>query len=220
MIVAIDGPAGAGKSTVARELAKKLNFKYIDTGSMYRAITFELIKRKLENSKDLEMVFKEIINSIELDFIDGNVVLNGDVLTKEIRTPLVDKNVSKAASSEVVRSFLSSEQRKLAINSTNTILEGRDTTTVVCPDAQVKIFLTASLEERAKRRYKELIEKDIKVNFEDVLKQIEERDKSDLTRKIGPLKVAEDAIVIDSTEKDVQWVVDKILSIVISKRNG
>jgi cytidylate kinase len=220
MIVAIDGPAGAGKSTVARELAKKLNFKYIDTGSMYRAITFELIKRKLENSKDLEMVFKEIINSIELDFIDGNVVLNGDVLTKEIRTPLVDKNVSKAASSEVVRSFLSSEQRKLAINSTNTILEGRDTTTVVCPDAQVKIFLTASLEERAKRRYKELIEKNIKVNFEDVLKQIEERDKSDLTRKIGPLKVAEDAIVIDSTEKDVQWVVDKILSIVISKRNG
>jgi len=220
MIVAIDGPAGAGKSTVARELAKKLNFKYIDTGSMYRAITFELIKRKLENSKDLEMVFKEIINSIELDFIDGNVVLNGDVLTKEIRTPLVDKNVSKAASSEVVRSFLSFEQRKLAINSTNTILEGRDTTTVVCPDAQVKIFLTASLEERAKRRYKELIEKDIKVNFEDVLKQIEERDKSDLTRKIGPLKVAEDAIVIDSTEKDVQWVVDKILSIVISKRNG
>ncbi|WP_448588771.1 (d)CMP kinase [Thermodesulfobium sp.] len=220
MIVAIDGPAGAGKSTVARELAKKLNFKYIDTGSMYRAITFELIKRNLENSKDLEMVFKEIINSIELDFIDGNVVLNGDVLTKEIRTPLVDKNVSKAASSEVVRSFLSSEQRKLAINSTNTILEGRDTTTVVCPDAQVKIFLTASLEERAKRRYKELIEKNIKVNFEDVLKQIEERDKSDLTRKIGPLKVAEDAIVIDSTEKDVQWVVDKILSIVISKRNG
>lgn len=220
MIVAIDGPAGAGKSTVARELAKKLNFKYIDTGSMYRAITFELIKRKLENSKDLEMVFKEIINSIELDFIDGNVVLNGDVLTKEIRTPLVDKNVSKAASSEVVRSFLSFEQRKLAINSTNTILEGRDTTTVVCPDAQVKIFLTASLEERAKRRYKELIEKNIKVNFEDVLKQIEERDKSDLTRKIGPLKVAEDAIVIDSTEKDVQWVVDKILSIVISKRNG
>uniref|UniRef100_A0A7C5PQ18 Cytidylate kinase n=1 Tax=Thermodesulfobium narugense TaxID=184064 RepID=A0A7C5PQ18_9BACT len=220
MIVAIDGPAGAGKSTVARELAKKLNFKYIDTGSMYRAITFELIKRNLENSKDLEMVFKEIINSIELDFIDGNVVLNGDVLTKEIRTPLVDKNVSKAASSEVVRSFLSFEQRKLAINSTNTILEGRDTTTVVCPDAQVKIFLTASLEERAKRRYKELIEKDIKVNFEDVLKQIEERDKSDLTRKIGPLKVAEDAIVIDSTEKDVQWVVDKILSIVISKRNG
>jgi len=220
MIVAIDGPAGAGKSTVARELAKKLNFKYIDTGSMYRAITFELIKRNLENSKDLEMVFKEIINSIELDFIDGNVVLNGDVLTKEIRTPLVDKNVSKAASSEVVRSFLSSEQRKLAINSPNTILEGRDTTTVVCPDAQVKIFLTASLEERAKRRYKELIEKNIKVNFEDVLKQIEERDKSDLTRKIGPLKVAEDAIVIDSTEKDVQWVVDKILSIVISKRNG
>ncbi|AEE14402.1 Cytidylate kinase [Thermodesulfobium narugense DSM 14796] len=218
MIIAIDGPAGAGKSTVARELSKRLNYKYLDTGAMYRAITFELINRKLEDSEDLEKVFKEIIDSIELDFVDGDIVLNGRILTKEIREPIIDKHVSKAASSKVVRSFLSSEQRKLAINSPNTILEGRDTTTVVCPDAQVKIFLTASLDERARRRYKELLKKDIKIDFEEVKRQIEKRDKSDTTREIGPLKVAEDAVVIDSTEKDVEWVVDKIFSLVRNKR--
>ncbi|AWB10103.1 cytidylate kinase [Thermodesulfobium acidiphilum] len=219
MIIAIDGPAGAGKSTVARELSKRLNYKYLDTGAMYRAITFELINRKLEDSKDLENIFKKIIDSIELDFVDGNIVLNGRILTKEIRDPIIDKHVSKAASSKVVRLFLLSEQRKLATNSPNIILEGRDTTTVVCPDAQVKIFLTASLEERARRRYKELLKKDIKIDFEEVKKQIEKRDESDMNREIGPLKVAEDAVIIDSTERDVEWVVDKIFSIVGDKKN-
>jgi cytidylate kinase len=210
MIIAIDGPAGAGKSTVARELSKKLNFKYVDTGAMYRAITFELIRRKLEDSEDLEKVFKDIIESINIDFVDGNIILNGEILSKELRTPIIDRNVSKAASSAVVRAFLSSEQRKLAINSPNTVLEGRDTTTVVCPDAQVKIFLTASLEERTRRRYDELIKKNIKIDFEEVMAQIEKRDKSDMNRPIGPLVVAEDALVIDSTSKDVHWVVNKI----------
>jgi cytidylate kinase len=210
MIIAIDGPAGAGKSTVARELSKKLNFKYVDTGAMYRAITFELIRRKLEDSEDLEKVFKDIIESINIDFVDGNIMLNGEILSKELRTPIIDRNVSKAASSAVVRAFLSSEQRKLAINSPNTVLEGRDTTTVVCPDAQVKIFLTASLEERTRRRYDELIKKNIKIDFEEVMAQIEKRDKSDMNRPIGPLVVAEDALVIDSTSKDVHWVVNKI----------
>ncbi|HEM56425.1 MAG TPA: (d)CMP kinase [Thermodesulfobium narugense] len=219
MIIAIDGPAGAGKSTVARELSKRLNYKYLDTGAMYRAITFELINRKLEDSKDLENIFKKIIDFIELDFVDGNIVLNGRILTKEIRDPIIDKHVSKAASSKVVRLFLLSEQRKLATNSPNIILEGRDTTTVVCPDAQVKIFLTASLEERARRRYKELLKKDIKIDFEEVKKQIEKRDESDMNREIGPLKVAEDAVIIDSTERDVEWVVDKIFSIVGDKKN-
>jgi cytidylate kinase len=219
MIIAIDGPAGAGKSTVARELSKKLNFKYVDTGAMYRAITFELIRRKLEDSEDLEKVFKDIIESINIDFVDGNIILNGEILSKELRTPIIDRNVSKAASSAVVRAFLSSEQRKLAINSPNTVLEGRDTTTVVCPDAQVKIFLTASLEERTRRRYDELIKKNIKIDFEEVMAQIEKRDKSDMNRTIGPLVVAEDALVIDSTSKDVHWVVNKIYEIVESKQD-
>jgi cytidylate kinase len=219
MIIAIDGPAGAGKSTVARELSKKLNFKYVDTGAMYRAITLELIRRKLEDSEDLEKVFKDIIESINIDFVDGNIILNGEILSKELRTPIIDRNVSKAASSAVVRAFLSSEQRKLAINSPNTVLEGRDTTTVVCPDAQVKIFLTASLEERTRRRYEELIKKNIKIDFEEVMAQIEKRDKSDMNRPIGPLVVAEDALVIDSTSKDVHWVVNKIYEIVESKQN-
>jgi len=219
MIIAIDGPAGAGKSTVARELSKKLNFKYVDTGAMYRAITFELIRRKLEDSEDLEKVFKDIIESINIDFVDGNIILNGEILSKELRTPIIDRNVSKAASSAVVRAFLSSEQRKLAINSPNTVLEGRDTTTVVCPDAQVKIFLTASLEERTRRRYEELIKKNIKIDFEEVMAQIEKRDKSDMNRPIGPLVVAEDALVIDSTSKDVHWVVNKIYEIVESKQD-
>jgi cytidylate kinase len=219
MIIAIDGPAGAGKSTVARELSKKLNFKYVDTGAMYRAITFELIRRKLEDSEDLEKVFKDIIESINIDFVDGNIMLNGEILSKELRTPIIDRNVSKAASSAVVRAFLSSEQRKLAINSPNTVLEGRDTTTVVCPDAQVKIFLTASLEERTRRRYDELIKKNIKIDFEEVMAQIEKRDKSDMNRPIGPLVVAEDALVIDSTSKDVHWVVNKIYEIVESKQD-
>jgi len=219
MIIAIDGPAGAGKSTVARELSKKLNFKYVDTGAMYRAITFELIRRKLEDSEDLEKVFKDIIESINIDFVDGNIILNGEILSKELRTPIIDRNVSKAASSAVVRAFLSSEQRKLAINSPNTVLEGRDTTTVVCSDAQVKIFLTASLEERTRRRYEELIKKNIKIDFEEVMAQIEKRDKSDMNRPIGPLVVAEDALVIDSTSKDVHWVVNKIYEIVESKQD-
>jgi cytidylate kinase len=219
MIIAIDGPAGAGKSTVARELSKKLGYKYIDTGAMYRAITFELIKRKLEESEDLEKVFKDIIESINIDFVEGNIILNGEVLSKELRTPVIDRNVSKAASSGAIRAFLSAEQRKLAINSPNTVLEGRDTTTVVCPDAQIKIFLTASLEERTKRRYEELIKKDIKIYFEEVKNQIEKRDKSDMNRPIGPLMVAEDAVVIDSTAQDVNWVVNKIYAIVESKQN-
>ncbi|MEO1785222.1 (d)CMP kinase [Thermodesulfobium sp. 4217-1] len=219
MIIAIDGPAGAGKSTVARELSKKLNFKYVDTGAMYRAITFELIKRKQEDSADLEKVFKDIIESINIDFVDGNIILNGEILSKELRTPIIDRNVSKAASSGVVRAFLSVEQRKLSIKSPNTVLEGRDTTTVVCPDAQVKIFLTASLEERARRRHEELLKKNIKIGFEEVMSQIEKRDKSDMNRSIGPLMVAEDAVVIDSTAKDVHWVVNKIYEIVESKKN-
>ncbi len=219
MIIAIDGPAGAGKSTVARELSKKLSFKYVDTGAMYRAITFELIKRKQEDSADLEKVFKDIIESINIDFVDGNIILNGEILSKELRTPIIDRYVSKAASSSVVRAFLSAEQRKLAINSPNTVLEGRDTTTVVCPDAQVKIFLTASLEERARRRHEELLKKNVKIGFEEVMSQIEKRDESDMNRPIGPLMVAEDAVVIDSTAKDVHWVVNKIYEIVESKKN-
>ena len=210
LIVAIDGPAGSGKSTIAKLIAKKYNFTYIDTGAMYRMITLYLLQEKIdfENLKEIENVLNDHIN---LDMKENKFFLNNKDVSQEIREPIISENVSKVASIKIVRDNLVSLQRKIASNK-NVILDGRDIGTVVFPNAQVKIFLIASVEERANRRYKEFLEKIISMSYEEVLKSIKERDFIDSTRKESPLVKAKDAIELDTTNLNLQEVVDFISS--------
>ena len=170
LIVAIDGPAGSGKSTIAKLIAKKYNFTYIDTGAMYRMITLYLLQEKIdfENLKEIENILN---NHINLDMKENKFFLNNKDVSQEIREPIISENVSKVASIKIVRDNLVSLQRKIASNK-NVILDGRDIGTVVFPNAQVKIFLIASVEERANRRYKEFLEKNISISYEEVLKSL------------------------------------------------
>lgn len=210
LIVAIDGPAGSGKSTIAKLIAKKYNFTYIDTGAMYRMITLYLLEEKIdfENLKEIEDVLN---NHINLDMKENKFFLNNKDVSQEIREPIISENVSKVASIKIVRDNLVSLQRKIASNK-NVILDGRDIGTVVFPNAQVKIFLIASVEERANRRYKEFLEKNISISYEEVLKSLKERDFIDSTRKESPLVKAKDAIELDTTNLNLQEVVDFISS--------
>lgn len=210
LIVAIDGPAGSGKSTIAKLIAKKYNFTYIDTGAMYRMITLYLLQEKIdfENLKEIENVLN---NHINLDMKENKFFLNNKDVSQEIRELIISENVSKVASIKIVRDNLVSLQRKIASNK-NVILDGRDIGTVVFPNAQVKIFLIASVEERANRRYKEFLEKNISISYEEVLKSLKERDFIDSTRKESPLVKAKDAIELDTTNLNLQEVVDFISS--------
>ena len=210
LIVAIDGPAGSGKSTIAKLIAKKYNFTYIDTGAMYRMITLYLLQEKIdfENLKEIENVLN---NHINLDMKENKFFLNNKDVSQEIREPIISENVLKVASIKIVRDNLVSLQRKIASNK-NVILDGRDIGTVVFPNAQVKIFLIASVEERANRRYKEFLEKNISISYEEVLKSLKERDFIDSTRKESPLVKAKDAIELDTTNLNLQEVVDFISS--------
>lgn len=210
LIVAIDGPAGSGKSTIAKLIAKKYNFTYIDTGAMYRMITLYLLEEKIdfENLKEIEDILN---NHINLDMKENKFFLNNKDVSQEIREPIISENVSKIASIKIVRDNLVSLQRKIASNK-NVILDGRDIGTVVFPNAQVKIFLIASVEERANRRYKEFLEKNISISYEEVLKSLKERDFIDSTRKESPLVKAKDAIELDTTNLNLQEVVDFISS--------
>ena len=207
LIVAIDGPAGSGKSTIAKLIAKKYNFTYIDTGGM---ITLYLLQEKIdfENLKEIENVLN---NHINLDMKENKFFLNNKDVSQEIREPIISENVSKVASIKIVRDNLVSLQRKIASNK-NVILDGRDIGTVVFPNAQVKIFLIASVEERANRRYKEFLEKNISISYEEVLKSLKERDFIDSTRKESPLVKSKDAIELDTTNLNLQEVVDFISS--------
>ena len=210
LIVAIDGPAGSGKSTIAKLIAKKYNFTYIDTGAMYRMITLYLLQEKIdfENLKEIENVLN---NHINLDMKENKFFLNNKDVSQEIRELIISENVSKVASIKIVRDNLVSLQRKIASNK-NVILDGRDIGTVVFPNAQVKIFLIASVEERANRRYKEFLEKNISISYEEVLKSLTDRDFIDSTRKESPLVKAKDAIELDTTNLNLQEVVDFISS--------
>ena len=210
LIVAIDGPAGSGKSTIAKLIAKKYDFTYIDTGAMYRMITLYLLQEKIdfENLKEIENILN---NHINLDMKENKFFLNNKDVSQEIREPIISENVSKVASIKIVRDNLVSLQRKIASNK-NVILDGRDIGTVVFPNAQVKIFLIASVEERANRRYKEFLEKNISISYEEVLKSLKERDFIDSTRKESPLVKAKDAIELDTTNLNLQEVVDFISS--------
>ena len=196
IIIAIDGPAGSGKSTIAKKIADQYGFTYIDTGAMYRMITLYCLNNKI-NLED-EEVIKSALDNIVLDMKGDKFFLNSKEVTEEIRESRINENVSKIASIKVVRDNLVNLQRKIS-EGKNVILDGRDIGTVVFPNAQIKIYLVASPEERAKRRYKELLEKGTDMSYEDVLKSIKERDYKDSTRKESPLIKAADAIELDNT---------------------
>jgi len=207
--IAIDGPAGAGKSTVARRLAKKLSYLYIDTGAMYRAVTYYFISQGINyhDSKTLNQALANI--DLHFKIVDGVSVifLNGRRCGEEIRQPIVNQQVSPVAKIVEVRHFLKKKQRELA-QSTSSVTEGRDIGTVVLPNADLKIYLTARPEVRAERRWKEFNDKGIDISYQDVLKNVLERDSIDSTRREAPLRPAEDAIIVDTSEMSIEEVVN------------
>ena len=215
MIIAIDGPAGSGKSTIAKLVALELGFEYLDTGAMYRMVTLLLVNKKI-SLEDTRSVEKEL-NNMKIDILNNRFFLNNIDVTNEIRTPIVSENVSKVAKIKEVRYKMVDLQREIS-KSKNTILDGRDIGTVVFPNAEIKIYLIADEVERAKRRYSEL-KNNSEISFEDVLKNIIERDRIDSTRVESPLKKAEDAIEIDTTGNTIEEVKEKILLVIEEYKN-
>lgn len=214
-IVALDGPAGSGKSTIAKMLAKKYNLTYLDTGAMYRMVSLDILNKKLDYTK--EELVEENLKDIKLDIIDNKFILNGIDVSLDIRTPEVSNLVSKVSAIKSVRKAMVKLQREIS-NGKDVILDGRDIGTIVFPNADLKIFLVASAEERAKRRKKEFDEKGIDITYDEVLKNILERDHIDSTREEGPLKKAEDAIEIDSSNLTIEECCNKISELIEEKR--
>ena len=217
--IAIDGPAGAGKSTIARAVAKKLGFIYVDTGAMYRAMALHFLREGIDGH-DQEKIAAECPKAkVSLGYDEeGNqqVFLNGENVSSLIREEQVGNMASVTSAVPQVRAALLDLQRNMA-KTHNVIMDGRDIGTVVLPDAQVKIFLTASPEARAGRRYKELIEKGMDVNYEDILKDVIARDYNDSHRETAPLKPAEGCVTVDTTELDFEQSVAKIISVIKEK---
>lgn len=206
--IAIDGPSGAGKSTIAKAAAKELNIDYIDTGAMYRALGYKLKINKLEPNETPEL--EALLEDTVIDFSNGNIYLDGEIVNDKIRTPEISKIASKVSAIGIVRKKLVALQQNMA-KSKSVIMDGRDIAGVVMPDAEFKFFMTASAEERAERRFKELIEKGENVTFEKVLEDIEQRDYNDSHRAVSPLKQADDAILLDTTGMSIEEVVNFIL---------
>lgn len=216
--IAIDGPAGAGKSTVAKGVAKKLGYIYVDTGALYRAIGVYALRNGID-TKDAEgvgAVLKDI--NVELKFVDGvqKVFLCGEDVSVDIRTPEASMAASNVSAIPSVRAFLLDLQRDIA-KKNNCLMDGRDIGTVVLPDAQIKIFMTADVEERAMRRYKELQEKGINDSYEQVLTEMKERDYQDSNRPIAPLKPAEDSVIFDSTGHTLEQSVEELSALIGEK---
>lgn len=217
--IAIDGPSGAGKSTIARAAAKKLGFIYVDTGAIYRAVGLYALLNGVA-SKDAEGVkalLPQITIDIEYDdFGVQHMILNGNDVSEKIRTPEVSIYASDVSAMPPVRAFLLGMQRDLA-ERYDVIMDGRDIGTVVLPDASVKIFLTAAPEARAKRRHLELMEKGTVCTFEEVLRDMEYRDRNDSSREIAPLKPADDSVTLDTTCYNLEESIDKVLDIITER---
>jgi len=212
LIIAIDGPAGSGKSTTAKIVAQKLDFLYIDTGAMYRAMTYLAIRNKiLEDHNRIVDLAKKC--EIELDFIDGvtQIKVNGEDITDQIRTIEVNKNVSLISKIKGLRNILVNKQREMGTKGNGVVMEGRDISTVVFPDADVKVFLTAMIDERAKRRAKEYAENGTHVSINEIKTNLQNRDNIDSNRESSPLKKAEDALVVDTSNLTIDQQVDLIL---------
>jgi len=207
--IAVDGPSGAGKSTVAKAIAKKLNIEYIDTGAMYRALGLKIMNNGIE-MKDEDSI-KELLKETEIDFVNGDIILDGQVVSHLIRTPEVSMAASACSAYPFVREKLVKAQQQLGA-SKSVIMDGRDIGTAVFPDAEYKFFVTASDEERAKRRYEELIAKGEDVTFEQVLVDIRQRDYNDSTRAASPLRKADDAEELDTTSMTIDEVVAYVCS--------
>ena len=213
--VAIDGPAGAGKSTIAKMVAKKLGFIYVDTGAMFRAIALYLLRNNIkeEETEKISSSVEEIQVTIAYENGEQQVILNNENVSSFIRTEEVGKMASVAAKNKDVRQKLLELQRSLA-KTENVIMDGRDIGTHVLPNAEVKIYLTASSKERARRRHLELTEKGISCDIDTIEKDIIARDEQDMNRAIAPLKKAEDAILLDSSDMTIEEVVEKIMNII------
>ena len=217
--IAIDGPAGAGKSTIAKRLAKELGYYYVDTGAIYRTVAYfmDLLDVSPKDVDGVSRYIDELTIEIEYDE-DGlqHMIMNGMDVTEDIRTPDISQKASLVSAHGVVRDMLLDMQRDVA-KKHNVIMDGRDIGTVVLPRAQIKIFLTASAEVRAQRRYLELQAKGSKDSFEKVLSEIKKRDHQDSTRAIAPLKQAKDAILVDTSEMDIDGAVAAIRQIFAEK---
>ncbi|WP_205408015.1 (d)CMP kinase [Alterileibacterium massiliense] len=217
--VAIDGPGGAGKSTIAKRVAKILNIIYIDTGAMYRAAAYK-IKKEIPHISELDLnlindseeykQIKEIIEKMDIDFKDGLIRVDGEIVEDKIRTPEISMLASGISKLPIVRIYLGDIQKKIASDN-NVVMDGRDIGTNIIKDAELKIYLTASLKVRAKRRYDELKEKGKIENFNEILEDIRKRDFQDQARELNPLKKAEDAIELDTTNMNIEEVVNFII---------
>ncbi len=210
--IAIDGPAGAGKSTIAKKVAEALSIEYVDTGAMYRALTLKVIKYGLNPKSEDDVI--NIMKKTSIDFKSNHIYLDDIQVDKEIRENIINNNVSFIAQIKEVREGMVKIQQELA-RKKSIIMDGRDIGTVVLPDADFKFFLTASVDERASRRYKELLEKgEERVSYEQIKKEIENRDRIDSTREFAPLKESVDSYRLDTTNKTIDECVEEIISIV------
>ena len=208
-VIAIDGPSGSGKTTIARLIAKELGFNYLDTGALYRAVAMALIKNMIR-PEDTDDKLRDILEKTLVSFNNGRVFLNGQDVSEDIRSKEIDHYSSVFSARKIVRDFLLDAQREAALHD-DLVVEGRDTTTVVFPDAKKKIFLDASVEERAKRRYFQFRGKGIDITMDEAKMNIIERDKRDASRDIAPLRVAEEALLIDSSNLSVEQVKNNII---------
>ena len=211
--IAIDGPAGAGKSTIAKNIAKELGFIYVDTGAMYRAMAVYFLDNKIDT--DDEEKISEACNGVTIKIVyEDNaqqVILNGENITSRLRTEEVGKTASKTAVYAAVRKKLVELQQELALT-TDVVMDGRDIGTCVLPNATCKIYLTASVETRAERRYKELTEKGVEADIEEIKKDIADRDYRDMNREVSPLKQADDAVLVDSSFMNIEEVTTAIIN--------
>ena len=215
VVIAIDGPAAAGKSTVSKAVAKKLGYTYIDTGAMYRAFTEYCLRKGVDCENEAECV--KLIPEVEITlYPDGKVMCSGKDVTREIREPRVSGNVSYIASYKDIRLAMVDQQRKMA-EKVSVVMDGRDIGTYVLPDADVKIYQIASVEERAKRRFLENQEKGIPCTLEDVVADVQKRDRIDSSRAFAPLKPADDSILLDTSNLSIEETREKVLEIIREK---
>jgi cytidylate kinase len=211
-VIAIDGPSGSGKTTIAKLIARELGFNYLDTGALYRAVAIALRANKVEPD-DGDDKLREVLDRTKVSFRDGKVYLNGRDVSGEIRSQEVDHYSSVFSARGIVRAFLLDVQRNAAVHD-EVVVEGRDTTTVVFPDSKKKIFLDASTEERAKRRYLQYKDKGLDISMDEARKSIIERDQRDASRDIAPLRKAADALLVDSSSLSIDEVRGKIIDFI------